>query len=148
MPRGYGGGTMIGLALRKCIAVLKEREKGDRMIVLVSDGVSFDLSDGQDEKVAQELKDQGVVLYGVHIGGGNVPSEVAAIATITGGTTFSPGDQQALADVFRRIDAMRVAELERTYAELLDFFWPFSYVGTGLLGLFALSLMGLRFTPW
>ena len=46
---------MIGLALRHCSDTLSEREEGDRMIILVSDGQSFDLSGGQDEVIAEEL---------------------------------------------------------------------------------------------
>ncbi len=148
MPAGFGGGTMIGQALRECLRILDNRNSGDRMIVLVSDGQSADLDGGKDEIIAHELKDSKVVLYGVHIGGGNVPAEVASIATITGGSTFSAGDELGLENVFRKIDSMQVAELERSYAELLDYFWPFCIVGISLLFVYLLSLFGLRFTPW
>lgn len=37
------GGTAIGKALRACREILNSREEGDRMIVLISDGYSFDL---------------------------------------------------------------------------------------------------------
>ena len=145
---GFGGGTMIGLGLRECLAVLDQHDTGDRMIILVSDGQSADLDGGQDEIIGHELQDSNIVMYGIHIGDGNVPPEVAAIATITGGDTFPVGDEQGLANVFRQIDAMQVAELERSYAELLDDFWPIVIGGASLLSLLVLSLFGLRFTPW
>ena len=148
MPAGFGGGTMIGLALRHCNGTLMTRESGDRMITLVSDGVSFDLSNGEDEKIARELEENGIVVYGVHIGGGQVPSEVAAIANITGGMTFSPGDEQSLEAVFRRIDQMQVTRMSHSYAELLDRFRPFAITGLGLLGVAVFSAFGLRLTPW
>ncbi len=148
MPGGWGGGTRIGRALRKCKEVLTEREEGDRMIILVSDGVSSDLHSGQDEEVARELKDEEIVMYGIHIGGGGVPSEVASIATITGGRTFSPQDQEALKAVFYRIDQMQITKMRRTYAELMDRFWPFSIAGLCLLGMTVISFFGLRYTPW
>jgi Ca-activated chloride channel family protein len=148
MPSGFGGGTMIGLALRHCNTTLGARKEGDRMIILVSDGASFDLSGGEDEKIARELADNGVVLFAVHIGGGQVPPEVSSIANITGGATFSPGDEQALAAVFRRIDQMQVTRMSRSYAELLDFFWPFAISGLSLLSAIVLSAFGLRYTPW
>ena len=51
-------GTMIGKALLACKEILTSREEGDRMIILVSDGESFDLMDGNDESVAQTLKQE------------------------------------------------------------------------------------------
>ena len=44
LPNGYGGGTQIGLGLLSCQSVLKTRNEGDRMIILVSDGQSADLN--------------------------------------------------------------------------------------------------------
>ena len=76
------------------------------------------------------------------------PPEVSAITNITGGQSFSPEDTQALQGVFHRIDAMEVAELEQTYAEVLDWFLPFAIAGVSFLGMSLLSLLGLRYTPW
>src|SRR5687767_6121107 len=42
MPR-YMGGTRIGHALREVQKILAGRPEGDRMIILISDGMSFDL---------------------------------------------------------------------------------------------------------
>lgn len=148
LPPGYGGGTMIGLGLKKCQEVLVTRETGDRMIILVSDGVSADLGSGQEEEVARSLRDDRIVVYSIHIGEGRTPPEVAAITNITGGESFSPGNTQALENVFRRIDQMEVAEMKRTYAELLDWFTPFSIAGLCFVGLSLVSLLGLRYTPW
>lgn len=148
MMRSLGGGTMIGLALRQCAKHLVERQEGDRMILLVSDGVSFDLQNGEDEVLARELRGDGIVVYGVHIGEGSMPAEVASVCTITGGSSFSAGDEAALQRVFERIDQMRAVRMERTLADVHDWFWPFCVVGLGALGLFVLSSFGLRYTPW
>ena len=148
LPPGYGGGTMIGKGLRKCQETLVTRETGDRMIVLVSDGASFDLGNGEEEKIARELRDDNIVVYSIHIGGGASPPEVSTITNITGGASFSPSDVQGLNQVFRRIDQMQVAELKRTYAEVVDWFRPFAIVGLVLCSLCLVSLMGLRYTPW
>jgi Ca-activated chloride channel family protein len=148
LPPGYGGGTMIGLALKKCQDVLLQQETGDRMIILVSDGVSADLSGGRDELIARSLRDDNIAMYGIHIGGGMTPPEVAAIATITGGATFAPEDTLGLNQVFQRIDGMRQAKLARSFAELLDWFTPFCVAGISLVGLALASLLGLRYTPW
>lgn len=148
LPQGYGGGTMIGKGLKKCQSVLVTRPEGDKMIILVSDGASFDLGSGQEEEIGRSLLEDGIVVYSIHIGGGNSPPEVSAITNITGGKSFSPQDTQSLNSVFRSIDQMRVAKMKRTYAEVLDWFKPFAIAGLSFVGLTMLSLMGLRYTPW
>ena len=56
-------GTMVGMALRDCKKTLAEREEGDRMVVLVTDGYSFDLANGQDEVVARELQKENIIVF-------------------------------------------------------------------------------------
>lgn len=148
MMRTIGGGTMIGGALRQCRKHLEQRDEGDRMILLVSDGASADLSNGQDEAVARELRDAGIVLYGVHIGEGEMPPDVASICTITGGTSFSAGDELALRSVFQRIDEMQTVKLERAVADIQDFYWPFCLTGLVALVGYVLASFGWRYTPW
>ena len=63
-------GTMIGKALLACKEILTSREEGDRMIILVSDGDSFDLSGGNDESVAQTLRKNNITVYSIHISSG------------------------------------------------------------------------------
>ena len=148
LPPGYGGGTMIGKGLRKCQEVLITRETGDRMIILVSDGASADLGSGQEEEVGRALRDDNIAVYSIHIGSGMSPPEVSTITNITGGESFSPSDVQGLNNVFDRIDKMEVAEMKRTYAEVLDWFGPFSIAGISLAGFCLMSLLGMRYTPW
>ena len=119
LPPGYGGGTMIGLGLKKCQETLVTRETGDRMIILVSDGASFDLGDGAEEEIAKSLRDDSIVVYSIHIGGGITPPEVSTITNIANGKSFNPSDVQSLEGVFRRIDRMEVAEMKQSYACLL-----------------------------
>ena len=148
LPPGYGGGTMIGLALRKCRDILVQYATGDRMVILVSDGESADLGNGEEETSGRELADENIVMFGIHIGEGQTPPEVGTIANITGGETFASDDPQGLLFCFRRIDAMRPVETERTFAELIDCFQPFCWVGLSFVGLSLLALFGLRYTPW
>jgi Ca-activated chloride channel family protein len=142
------GGTMIGKALLACRQILISREEGDRMIILVSDGDSFDLSDGNDEAIARTLRKDGIVVYSIHISSGNPPPEIVNITGITGGEVFPVDEPQALEAVFRRIDAMKATKLEKTAPELLDDFAPFCMAGLSILGAAGLALFGLRYTPW
>ena len=142
------GGTEIGKALMACRKILVEREEGDRMIVLVSDGSSSDLSGGRDEEIAARMNADNIIVYAVHISSGGIPDEIVNITRNTGGEVFSPGDPDALDIVFKRIDDMQETRMEKTSAEAMDNFFPFSVSGLSVLGLGLLSLFGMRYTPW
>ncbi len=142
------GGTMIGMALRAGEKILISRDEGDRMIVLISDGESFDLSNGQDLAIAESLKANAITVYAIHIAEGAPPDSVAVIASITGGEIYSAGDPGALDAIFARIDEMEKAPLKRVTPDPVDFFQPFALAGLSTGGLFLLTLFGLRHTPW
>lgn len=141
-------GTEIGKALRACRKVLVEREEGDRMILLVTDGYSADLGGGNEEIVARELKNDGIVVYTVHIAEGEIPDEIVRIASLTGGEAFKPEDTDGLRRIFERVDRMQKAKLEKTQPEASDAFGPWCLAALGLLGVAVLALFGLRYTPW
>ncbi|MFK7767281.1 MAG: VWA domain-containing protein [Mariniblastus sp.] len=147
VPRWFGG-TEIGKALLSCRQLLMEQAEGDRMIILVSDGSSSDLSGGNDADIARRCNEQGIKVYAIHIADYDVPPEIVTITTQTGGEVFNPGDPEALASVFQKIDAMEKAEVEQTIAEQLDHFGPYTGIGLGFLGLLVLCSYGLRYTPW
>jgi len=147
-PPGMGGGTMIGKALDYCRHELLRHDNGDRMIILVSDGQSFDLTAGNDLRIAKQCKRDGIVVYGVHISSSSVPEPIVNITSLTDGEVFNPGDPLALERVFRRIDAMQKTELEQGTAQIVDFFDPFCLAGLSLLGTSLCGLLGLRYTPW
>ena len=148
LPRWFGGGTMIGMGLTESLKVLESREEGDRMIILISDGYSFDLSGGNDERIARNLRDENVVVYAIHIAEGAPPEELYTLATLTDGQVFSAGDPEALKAVFKRIDGMQVVKLEKTAPETMDDFAPFCIAALSFLGLSAFCMLGLRVTPW
>jgi Ca-activated chloride channel family protein len=146
-PR-WMGGTAIGKALKACRKQLLQREEGDRMIVLISDGASSDLRGGADVELARQFNDDRIIVYGIHIGGGEAPAPVVNITTLTGGEVFAPGDPESLGRVFQAIDDMAETRMEKTQAETMDDYVPASFAGLAILGLCLLCLFGLRFTPW
>lgn len=147
LPRWFNG-TEIGKALMSCRQVLVEREEGDRMIVLITDGYSSDLDGGNDEVIARKLKADGITVFAVHIAEGEPAEGLERIASLTGGEVFAPGDQNGLARVFERIDKMQKTRLEKTHAEAADDFRPFVLAALATLALAVLALFGLRYTPW
>src|SRR5262249_11387967 len=134
------GGTEIGKALRSCAQVLCARQEGDRMIVLVTDGDSYDLSGGNDKEIARELRANNITVFAVTIGMDQVQDEIVNIPHLTGGDAFLAGDAEAMRSIFRRIDAMKQTRLEKTVGETLDDFLLWSVVGLSLAGVGVTSL--------
>jgi Ca-activated chloride channel homolog len=142
------GGTEIARALIACKKVLAEREEGDRMIILVSDGLSADLFNNRSVEVANELKQNRVVVYAIHISETNVPPDIVNVSRLTGGDVFGVDDPGALEAVFERIDQMQQTKLVQLAPDTLDDFGPYCLAGLSLVGLATLCLFGVRYTPW
>lgn len=143
------GGTMIAAALRFCKGNIEaESLEGDRLIILVSDGESPDLDDGENDKVAQELKAANITLYHIHVAEDNIPTEVVDMARGTGGEALAATDAQSIKDVFRHIDRMKPAKFRSVGTTPMDHFRPFAIAALVLVGLHAVGLLGMRYTPW
>ena len=148
LPIWFRGGTKIGMALEECLKLLVEREDGDRLIILVSDGYSADLSGGRDTEIAAKLAANEITVYAIHVAPGAPPAQLLTIAGRTGGEVFAGGDPEALTTIFKRIDEMQKTGIEKIAGESMDNFKPYAIAGSAVLGLFLLSLTGLRYTPW
>ena len=118
------------------------------MIILISDGESYDLHGGVAEKIGSELSQDHITMFYIHVAEGAPQDETFTIASLTGGQAFAAGDPSALREVFRRIDTMKPAKVKPSAAEPADFFWPFALCGMALIGTQMMSLLGLRYTPW
>jgi len=142
------GGTEIGKALRACRDVLIERDEGDRMIVLVSDGSSSDIFGGNEVELIDTMNKNRIKVNAIHIAETTVPDPIVNITGMTGGEVYSPGDVEGLKSVFKHIDDMQQTRMEKIAAEVMDDFLPTCVVGLSLLGLCISTLFGLRYTPW
>jgi Ca-activated chloride channel family protein len=147
-PLKWWDGTKVGNALKECAKVLEERHDGDRMIIVLTDGESPDLKNGQAELIARDLLKKNIVVYIISIRNGAPPEELNMVAQITKGEIFESGDMPALRGVFKRIDSLQRAKLVAAQTTWLDFFPPFAIAGLALLALQQLAAFGLRFTPW
>ncbi len=143
------GGTAIGAALRFCARnMVAEAKDGDRLIVLVSDGQSGDLSGGAAREIGQELRDAGIVVYHVHIDESAVPADVEDLVAETGGEAFATTDASSMRAVFAHIDRMKPARFAPAGTVPLDRYGPFTAAALALLGVHAVGLLGMRYVPW
>jgi len=147
LPEHFGG-TEIGKALRFCSKGMADRGEGDRMIILLSDGVSGDLGPAVSRQIGAELAERQVVLYPIHIGDEAVPNDLYDLSQPTGGRVFAAGTPQALSGVFEHIDRMQPVKLKPGAPQPVDAFEPFAWIGLAALGLYQLASLGLRYTPW
>jgi len=141
-------GTAIGTSMLDARRVLLEQPEGDRMVIVVTDGVSPDLMGGNDVEIGREMAEAQIVVYGIHVAEGDPPDEVVRMAAKTGGDVFAADDQAGLEEVFAKIDSMQKAEIERTVAEQQDHFRPYAALGLLLLIASLLASFGWRYTPW
>lgn len=88
------------------------------------------------------------MLYAIHIGDGQTPSDLYDLARPCGGVVFPAADPAALATVFDHIDHMQQVKLRPAAPQRVDLFWPLAVAGLAGLGLYAGSLWGVRYTPW
>ena len=143
------GGTAIGAALRFCAKnMVAEASDGDRIIILVSDGMSSDLGGSAPEEIGEELREAGITCYHIHIDESEAPSEVRDLVERTGGESFASIDSQSLRAIFDHIDRMKPARFAPAGTVPLDRFGPLAAVVLSLAALHAIGLLFARYTPW
>ena len=147
MP-SWMGGTLIANALHGCKEQLVRTEQGDRAVILITDGDSSDFVNGGDRRAAEELAAANIRVFIILIGGDTGSGGVDTIAAGTGGKVFKAGDPSALDGVFREIDRMQKARFKQVTADWVDNYTGLSVTGLIATGLYLLSLLGLRYTPW
>ena len=145
----FMGGTMIGAALRFCRDnMIQEATEGDRLLLLVSDGFSADVNDGNLSEFIDEMKQANITVYHIHVGTDQAPSTVMELANNTGGESFVATDEAGLKRIFRHIDRMKPARFKPSTAIPMDYYQPFALAGLGLLAVYSLAAFGMRYTPW
>ena len=148
MPPWFGG-TLIANALRGCKDRLARTKEGDRAIILITDGGSADFGNGGDRQIGQELAEHKIRVFTILIGNDMFGTGgIYTIAALTSGKVFQAGDPGSLETIYREIDAMQKAKFKQTTADWVDFYKPLAWTGLALAGLWGLSLLGLRYTPW
>ncbi len=142
------GGTLIANCVRGCVKELQKRDDGDKMILLVTDGESDDITGGAETVLANELVKAGVTVFCVIVAEGDPQPEMYTICRTSGGEAFRADDPDALKAVFQKIDTLKPAKLTATAPEAIDYYEPFALAGLALLLVHLGCLFGLRYTPW
>jgi Ca-activated chloride channel family protein len=147
-PDPIWGGTFIAKALDGAITPLTQRPAGDRMIILVTDGESWDIRRGAEREIISKLRRNKIVVFAISMLENEIEPGLEAIARETGGQTFRALTPEALRIVFDRIDQMQKVQVRTTKPEVIDFLDPFLPWALAALALQVAVLFGLRFTPW
>ncbi len=124
-------------------------QKSDRLLVLVSDGMSGDLN-GQEQidEISGQLNDAAITMYHIHIGSDTIPDAVSSIAEETGGRAFLATNADGLQLIFDHIDQMQPARFVSTASVPVDYFAPFATIALAILLFYLFSLLKWRHTPW
>ena len=146
LPEWFAG-TMIASALEACVDRFESLPEGDRILILVTDGLSGDFNGTREREAAERLAQAKVRVFTVLIGTDAQPS-MYEITSRTGGQVFRGDDPTALATVFQQIDRMQSARFKPVLDDWVDWYRPVALSGLASLALYTLSLLGLRFTPW
>jgi Ca-activated chloride channel family protein len=141
------GGTAIAKALQGCKKVLADRDDGDKMVIVVTDGFSYDLQEAEADLI-KEFKAADITVFCIIVAGIDPQDEIVNICRGTDGEAFRADDPDALPQIFKKIDGMKQAKLTPTVVETVDYFEPFALAGGVLAVLYTLTLLGLRYTPW
>ena len=172
------GGTRVGFALRYSLKVLsnvgrEDQDKlitheddakaageaatpnpaapdknGDRLIILITDGFSYDLDGGAATTIGNELLQAGILVHAIHVGDGQPPGQLTEVVSPTGGRVFAATDTSSFSGIFDAISGMAPVRMTAKQPEPVDCFWPFAYTAAALLAVHGLCLFGLRMTPW
>lgn len=148
LPDELWGITNIGKALTGAAELLAQRPTGDRMIILLTDGESYDIKPPLDGPIIAELRAQNITVFAILMSSDRVEPALVGIARATGGEVFNAVTPEALHAVFQSIDAMKKVVVLEKKPQVADYYDPFFLPTIGLLVLSALALFGLRFTPW
>jgi Ca-activated chloride channel homolog len=158
IPSIVGNATAIGDAIGLAVKKLRERPKGSRVLVLVTDGENT-AGSLPPLASAQLAAVEGIRIYTIGVGSkGLVPfiedgqrtmvsmeideELLQNVANTTGGAYFRATDANALEEIYRRIDSLEKTETE-IHSVLVPrplYRWP--------LGLALLILLGLGLFPY
>jgi len=147
------GATRTLTALAAATDVLVERDAGQRMIILITDGNFNREPDplGQAADLIERFRTEDITCYGVFIRNAPVPTLEQQVCEESGGGLFNVENElsdASLYEIIDRIDAMTPIVMRTREPIPVAYYQPLLWPAAVLLGLHTLTLLGLRYTPW
>ena len=147
-PDEFWGGTFIGKALYGAAELLDQAKTGDRMIILLTDGLSSDIIPPKDSAIVADLQAKRIKVFVIFLIDQPVTPALVGIAQGSGGDAWGAVTPEALNLVFKRIDEMKKVVILEKKPRAADYYDPFFIPAMAALGLAILALFGIRYNPW
>jgi Ca-activated chloride channel family protein len=148
LPDALWGITNVGKALHGAAELLAQRPNGDRMLILMTDGESYDILPPLDAPIIAHLRAEHITVFTIMLTGDKISQALIDITRATGGEAFNAVTPEALASVFKSIDEMKKIVVLEKRPQVVDYYDPFFIPALSVLAACVLVLFGLRFTPW
>ncbi len=147
-PDEFWGNTFVGKALYGAADLLDQAKTGDRMIILLTDGLSSDIMPPKDSAIIADLQAKRIKVFVIFLIDQPVTPSLVGIAQASGGDAWGAVTPEALNAVFKRIDEMKKVVVLEKKPRASDYYDPFFIPAMAALGLAILALFGLRYNPW
>jgi len=147
-PDEFWGNTFVGKALYGAADLLDQAKTGDRMIILLTDGLSSDIMPPKDSAIIADLQAKRIKVFVIFLIDQPVTPSLVGIAQATGGDAWGAVTPEALNSVFKRIDEMKKVVVLEKKPRASDYYDPFFIPAMAALGLAILALFGIRYNPW
>ncbi len=147
-PDEFWGNTFIGKALYGAAELLDQAKTGDRMIILLTDGLSSDIIPPKDSAIIADLQAKRIKVFVIFLIDQPVTPALVGIAQGSGGDAWGAVTPEALNLVFKRIDEMKKVVILEKKPRAADYYDPFFIPAMAALGLAILALFGIRYNPW
>lgn len=147
-PDEFWGNTFIGKALYGAAELLDQAKTGDRMIILLTDGLSNDIVPPKDSAIMADLQAKRIKVFVIFLIDQPVTPALVSIAQGSGGAAWPAVTPEALNEVFKKIDEMKKVVVLEKKPRAADYYDPFFIPAMAALGLAILALFGIRYNPW
>jgi len=147
-PDEFWGNTFIGKALYGAAELLDQAKTGDRMIILLTDGLSNDIVPPKDSAIIADLQAKRIKVFVIFLIDQPVTPALVSIAQGSGGAAWPAVTPEALNEVFKKIDEMKKVVILEKKPRAADYYDPFFIPAMVALGLAILALFGIRYNPW
>lgn len=147
-PDEFWGNTFVGKALYGAAELLDQAKTGDRMIILLTDGLSSDIVPPKDSAIIANLQAKRIKVFVIFLIDEPVTPALVSIAQGSGGAAWPAVTPEALNEVFKKIDEMKKVVVLEKKPRSADYYDPFFIPAMAALGLAILALFGIRYNPW